>query len=59
MPMLRKVSLDLCDAKDGDYDIPEVIRPSCSFLLGSFDKIYYCSVARVTHWFHLLHIKLT
>lgn len=25
MPMLRKVSLDLCDAKDGDYDIPEVV----------------------------------
>ncbi|WOG91095.1 hypothetical protein DCAR_0310343 [Daucus carota subsp. sativus] len=24
LPMLRKVSLDLCDAKDGDYDIPEV-----------------------------------
>ncbi|KAM7468286.1 hypothetical protein LguiB_015848 [Lonicera macranthoides] len=24
MPMLRKVSLDLCDAKDGDFDIPDV-----------------------------------
>ncbi|XP_074379110.1 BTB/POZ domain-containing protein FBL11 isoform X1 [Apium graveolens] len=25
LPMLRKVSLDLCDAKDGDCDIPEVV----------------------------------
>ncbi|XP_044465295.1 BTB/POZ domain-containing protein FBL11 isoform X3 [Mangifera indica] len=23
MPMLRKISLDLCDARDGDYDIPD------------------------------------
>lgn len=24
MPMLRLVSLDLCDASDGDFEIPDV-----------------------------------
>lgn len=24
MPLLRKVALDVCDAKDGDFDLPDV-----------------------------------
>lgn len=26
MPLLRKVAVDVCDAKDGDFDLPDV-RP--------------------------------
>lgn len=26
MPLLRKVAIDVCDAKDGDFDLPDV-RP--------------------------------
>ncbi|XP_031253522.1 BTB/POZ domain-containing protein FBL11 isoform X3 [Pistacia vera] len=26
MPMLRKISLDMCDARDGDFDIPDYVN---------------------------------
>lgn len=44
MPMLRKVSLDLCDAKDGDFDIPEVSYKTYLMILvrmKSTLKIYF------------------
>lgn len=49
MPMLRKISLDLCDARDGDYDIPDVSCKRIIFFCAShiaqvyWQEIRYCS----------------
>ncbi|KAM7464270.1 hypothetical protein LguiA_032391 [Lonicera macranthoides] len=41
MPMLRKVSLDLCDAKDGDFDIPDFKSQTSSNELWRFLANHY------------------
>ncbi|XP_019245810.1 PREDICTED: BTB/POZ domain-containing protein FBL11 isoform X2 [Nicotiana attenuata] len=43
MPLLRKVALDVCDAKDGDFDLPDFNRRSLSIV-----KIARCNLKRRT-----------
>lgn len=40
MPMLRLVSLDLCDASDGDFEIPDVSYRRAIFFLKKIPNYY-------------------
>ncbi|XP_027068538.1 BTB/POZ domain-containing protein FBL11-like isoform X2 [Coffea arabica] len=55
MPMLRKMSLDICDASDGDFDIPD-FSDRC-FL--SYVKIARCKLQRCSLDLHKLDIHKT
>lgn len=41
MPLLRKLSLDICDASDGDFDIPDVSQRCINSLISSQNSLPY------------------
>lgn len=43
MPLLRKVAVDVCDAKDGDFDLPDVspLMRSCIALMCGFRPHFF------------------
>lgn len=48
MPMLRLVSLDLCDASDGDFEIPDVSYRRAIFFKKKDSQLLSGSVTEVS-----------
>ena len=61
MPLLRKVSLDLCDASEGDFDIPDVswknhsITPLCPLWI-TWSNLFY--LAQYADRYFLSSVKI-